>query len=186
LLPSGWFYRSQVEYDELYQRVELAGIDGKSHRVYPSVVEESAQDEKSLMTGIAGWVIHDRFIAAQLLASHPVRMLAEPFGRAQVLVDQAAIACALAQYRIVHGNFPEQLNALMPDLAERLPSDVLSGDSYKYKRIDSNRFLLYSVGWNGKDDGGVFRGALKPSEFHKLPLDKRKDDLVWGPGFEDR
>jgi hypothetical protein len=186
LLPSGWFYRSQVEYDELYQRVELAGIDGKSHRVYPSVVEESAQAEKSLMTGIAGWVIHDRFIAAQLLASHPVRMLVEPFGRAQVLVDQATVVCALAQYRTGHGIFPEQLNALVPDFAEMLPSDVLSGDSYKYKRIDSDRFLLYSVGWNGKDDGGVFRGSMKPSEFNKLPSDKRKDDLVWGVGFQDR
>ena len=35
------------------------------------------------------------------------------------------------------------------------PHDVITGEPYKYRRTDDGRFILYSVGWNEKDDGGV-------------------------------
>jgi hypothetical protein len=35
-----------------------------------------------------------------------------------------------------------------------LPHDVINGEPLKYRRSDDGQFLLYSVGWNEKDDGG--------------------------------
>jgi hypothetical protein len=36
-----------------------------------------------------------------------------------------------------------------------VPQDVIGGGPLKYRRTDAGRFILYSIGWNGKDDGGV-------------------------------
>lgn len=46
------------------------------------------------------------------------------------------------------------LDALMRQFITRLPHDVINGQPLKYRRTDNGSFLLYSVGWNEKDDGG--------------------------------
>jgi hypothetical protein len=35
-----------------------------------------------------------------------------------------------------------------------LPQDLLTGQSMKHKQISDQEYVLYSVGWNGMDDGG--------------------------------
>jgi hypothetical protein len=58
---------------------------------------------------------------------------------------------------------------------DRLSNDVITGQPYKYRRTDDSQFILYSVGWNEKDDGGV------PSQ-HGL-FDDQEGDWVWAyPG----
>ena len=49
---------------------------------------------------------------------------------------------------------------LVPRFISPMPHDLITGDSYKYRRADDGRFVLYSVGWNEKDDGGVQRKTL--------------------------
>jgi hypothetical protein len=51
-----------------------------------------------------------------------------------------------------------------------LPNDSLTGEPYKYRRTDNDHFVLYSVGWNEKDDGGV------PG---KVLFDDANRDWVW-------
>src|ERR1035441_1753522 len=89
---------------------------------------------------------------------------------AQIAAQQAALACALERYRLANGQFPERLSALTPQFMSRLPNDVIGGQPYKYRRTDDGRFILYSVGWNEKDDGGV------PGE--RL-FDQTQGDWVW-------
>jgi hypothetical protein len=43
----------------------------------------------------------------------------------------------------------------VPQFAEKLPHDIIGGEPLKYDRTADDRFELYSIGWNGKDDGGV-------------------------------
>jgi len=69
-----------------------------------------------------------------------------------------AVACALERYRLANGEYPETLDALQPRFIETLPHDVIGGQPLKYHPTDNGQFALYSVGWNGTDDGGaVFR-----------------------------
>ena len=75
--------------------------------------------------------------------------------RGQTAADQAALACALERYHLANGQFPETLAALTPRFIPRAPNDVITGQPYKYRRTDDGQFILYSVGWNEKDDGGV-------------------------------
>jgi hypothetical protein len=71
------------------------------------------------------------------------------------MANEGAVACALERYRLTHGEYPETLTALMPQFIDKLPHDLIGGEPLKYQRTDVNQFLLYSVGWNEMDDGGV-------------------------------
>ncbi len=64
------------------------------------------------------------------------------------------IACALERYHLAHGEYPETLDALMPQFMEKMPHDIIGGQPLHYRRTDDGKFLLYSVGWNETDDGG--------------------------------
>ena len=58
----------------------------------------------------------------------------------------------------------------MPQFIAQLPNDLITGEPYKYRRADNGQFVLYSVGWNEKDDGGT------PGE--RL-YDSRDGDWIW-------
>ncbi len=89
---------------------------------------------------------------------------------AQTAANQAALACALERYRLANGQFPETLAALSPQFIAHPPNDVITGQPYKYRRTDDGQFLLYSVGWDEKDDGGVPGKTL---------FDLTQGDWVW-------
>ena len=75
--------------------------------------------------------------------------------RNQTLANEAFLACGLERYRLAHGQYPDTLDALVPQFAEKLPHDIIGGQPLKYHRTADGQFVLYSVGWNEKDDGGV-------------------------------
>jgi hypothetical protein len=180
LVPSGWFYKNQTEYNRIFQESVLSGIDGKTHRLFPQRIDQNAKLETRTLTEFSGWLIHHRFIAAQFLASAPIRFMEMPFAHTQVLLDHALIACELEEYRLAHHELPDQLSQLDRGLQVRIPNDIFTGEPYKYRRLSSSQFGLYSVGWNGKDDDGIYRGNVKPNDFRKLPAQQRKDDWSWG------
>ena len=54
-----------------------------------------------------------------------------------------------------------------------LPPDVVNGQPLQYRRLPEGRFVLYSLGWNGKDDGGVV--VLRDNRY----FDPKQGDWVW-------
>ena len=59
------------------------------------------------------------------------------------------------------------LDALVPRYLEQVPADPFSPkQGLRYKRVDG-RFMLYSVGPDGTDDGG----SPEASEFNKWRVD---------------
>ena len=54
---------------------------------------------------------------------------------------------------------------------------MIGGEAYRYRRATDGSFLLYSIGWNEKDDGG------KPG---KTLFDEKDGDWVWGEIYESR
>ena len=84
------------------------------------------------------------------------------------------MACALERYRLAHGQFPESLGALVPEILSQLPHDVLNGQPFKYRRTADGQYLLYSVGWNETDEGGVL-GLTQSGE----GIDQKTGDWVW-------
>jgi hypothetical protein len=103
-----------------------------------------------------------------------VRMLFPNLGRAaerfaviQAQVDLARTGCALERYRLAHGSYPNSLNPLAPQFTAQVPHDLINGQPLHY-RLTSDGYVLYSVGWNEKDDGGVVvltkGGAVNPEQ----------------------
>jgi hypothetical protein len=87
----------------------------------------------------------------------------------QTAINQALIACALERFRLAHGEYPADLDALVPQFLDTLPHDIIGGGPLHYRRVSQGTFVLYSVGWNGLDDGGL-RGQ---------PLPGNDGDWVW-------
>ncbi|HLP78388.1 MAG TPA: hypothetical protein VK327_15905, partial [Candidatus Paceibacterota bacterium] len=89
--------------------------------------------------------------------------------RAQTTARMATVACALERYRIAHGTFPETLESLAPQFIAQMPLDPMVNQPFHYQRTEDGWFQLYSVGLNGKDDGGVLLSDDK----------KDKEDKDW-------
>jgi hypothetical protein len=88
-------------------------------------------------------------------ASGPVIAAAEKYSQMQVRIDETRIACALERYRLAHSAYPTGLDALAPQCIDAVPHDVMNGEPYHYRLNGDGTYLLYSVGWNQRDDGGV-------------------------------
>lgn len=63
------------------------------------------------------------------------------------------LAIALERYRAARGAFPETLAALSPEYLPDVPKDPLTGEAIGYRKQEE-RYLLYSIGMNLRDDEG--------------------------------
>lgn len=110
-----------------------------------------------------------------VISSHVVAwtMAAEASRR----IDVTAIA--LKRYQLRHGDYPADLTALVPEFVPSVPRDPVDGHPLRYRRNTDGTFLLYSVGENGKDDGGdpLPGKGVKTSFFNWLNPDAL--DWVW-------
>ncbi len=65
----------------------------------------------------------------------------------------ALLALALSAYRTEHGEYPKTLAELAPTYIDAILKDPFTDGEFYYKQ-EGDGYLLYSVGRNGKDDGG--------------------------------
>jgi hypothetical protein len=63
------------------------------------------------------------------------------------------ICLALEEYRLDHRAFPDELGKLAPRYIDRMPVDDFGGQEFVYRNAKEG-YLLYSIGKNGRDDGG--------------------------------
>ena len=73
------------------------------------------------------------------------------------------LAFALAAYRVDRGAYPAKLADLMPKYVKIVPKDIFNGAELHYRQ-EGGGYLLYSVGPNGKDDGGKTLEDRKANE----------------------
>jgi hypothetical protein len=173
IAPHGWYYQEQLNFCRVYERQLGGTFDAKRRRVFPGEIEVRQHDlEREIAGGRLGKtfsaVLYHHLLAAMLVPA--LNRLPLQAAMAQTAADQAALACALERYRLANGQFPEKLETLVPRYFTGLPRDLLSGDSYKYRRTDQGQFVLYSIGWNEKDDGGIPGTTL---------FDEKQGDWVW-------
>jgi hypothetical protein len=81
------------------------------------------------------------------------RRLQQAEDRNEQIQRNLQIAFALAAYRHEQGSYPKQLADLAPKYLKAIPDDLFSGKALIYRSAEKG-YLLYSVGVNGKDDGG--------------------------------
>ena len=146
--PRGWLYQYMVIHARLNEKF-CAGFDAKKQTVSPRQIDDAGRllmyniDHVSPYSFPAGWVIPNWLKAMQRFAS------------TQAMANEGAVACALERYRLSHADYPQSLEALVPQFIDKLPHDLIGGQPFKYRRVDAGQFLLYSIGWNETDDDGA-------------------------------
>jgi hypothetical protein len=172
--PRGWGYAEQLNYCRAFDTFVIPAFAAEGRRLDPDRVRDrSAALEKYLERPFPRAIIEHRIAVGILVPalSNATRKIAQ----AQTLLDLAGLACALERHRLAHGQYPDSLDALVPALMKELPRDIANGQPLHYRRTDDGRFLLYSVGWNLKDDGGTPGWA----SVSKRSVDLEKGDWVW-------
>jgi hypothetical protein len=168
-MPSAYFNQNELAFAQMSQQWLLPLVDTNSRAISPAALQranDAIRVEKE----------HDHFPAyeAQALMVFPaVGSTVRKLAAIQVSVDLARVACALERYRLAHGEYPETLDELSPQLIAKVPHDIINGQPLHYRRTDSGQFILYSVGWNETDDGGqvvLTKDGL---------VDREKGDWVW-------
>jgi hypothetical protein len=95
----------------------------------------------------------------------------ETKGEARLAV--AEVALGLKLYRGEHGQYPDSLDALSPAFLPVIPADPCTGKPLVYVR-QGEGFLVYGIGLNGKDDGGI----TMTWEDSKM-VNPDTDDVAW-------
>ena len=54
--------------------------------------------------------------------------------RNQTLVNEGQTVCALERYHLAHGEYPEALDALVPQFIEKLPHDIIGSPPVQLRR----------------------------------------------------
>jgi hypothetical protein len=167
LIPKGWFYQNQLRCARFVVLNSLPIINVSQHTVSPALNRQAGQAWGKELHRTTPY----NFIERILLPNFGVIK----FAHAQTAVDLARTAIALERFRLAHGKFPESLDALAPQFMEKIPHDVIGGQPLKYRRAADGQFVLYSVGWNEKDDGGVVVFKKDSS----AAVDINQGDWVW-------
>lgn len=89
---------------------------------------------------------------------------------ATILASRTGLACRL--YKNKTGEYPENLEKLVPEILSEVPVDPFTGKALVYRR-EGPGFIVYSLGSNEKDDGG--RSTYNITQ---LVMEK-DDDFSW-------
>lgn len=173
ILPRGWVRLEQLNLNRAGDEMLFPRIDLAARVVSPRVNHslDRAFKEFSDHSWFDLFFVRHRLFAKMLLP--PLFSVPQKAALTQSELDLAAVSCALERCRLAEGHYPEQLIALAPRFMTALPHDVINGQPLKYRRTDDGRFILYSVGWNDKDDRGV------AAQTEENARDRRNGDWVW-------
>jgi len=144
--PDGWNQQDKTAYVLSQQRL-IEAIDPREGTIQLEAF--ASQPENSTQNKIRAF-----YLPATVALESTRQMTGRTFAKAETYRRLARLACRLEEYRIAHNQYPEKLDEL-PDLPAHLNQEVLSEQPLHYQRKGEG-YALYSVGWNQKDDGGVY------------------------------
>ena len=159
--PRGWIYQNMVSVATLDQLV-IDSFNPTKGLIAPPIVDASNHEIETKISHFSPYKVF-----AAILIRNFTRAAIQTTVHNQSLVNEGQIACALERYRLAHGDYPPTLDALSSEFIEKLPHDIIGGQPLHYCRTGDGKFLLYSVGWNRTDDGGIASDKMD------------QDDWVW-------
>jgi hypothetical protein len=167
-LASHWYDRlvriAQIE-DQGKQTIELNSFDED--------LKQLENEARQMLTPVGFW-FHPRSIPTDRTSKILVALLLPPIhGTLSVARELETyrsmfnVSMALCEYRADYKRFPDTLQKLAPVYIEHIPTDDFGRRELVYRKTAAG-YLLYSLGDNGRDDGGK-----EWSEEHK-----EADDIV--------
>jgi hypothetical protein len=167
LIPTGWFYQNRLNCARMMVKYYIPLADVTQQTVSPAAARRADEALRAQTKSATPCNFFEKMLFP--FFGHAV----QKFAYAQSAVDLARVAVALERYRLAHGDYPESLDALTPQFMKEIPHDIIGGQPLHYRRTAEGQFVLYSVGWNETDDGGVVALAKDGA------VDTSKGDWVW-------
>jgi hypothetical protein len=171
LMPRGWLYFEMVNLTSTMDGMIANGWDAPGRIFHPRTLDENEKAFTKELRGGFGAVLNHQVFAHLLLPA--LTKASTKFSRAQATANQVALACALERYHKTHRAYPESLAPLMPNYLADIPNEAVSTNAMRYLR-SGDGYVLYSVGWDGLDDGGALINTKN--------VDAQKGDWVWRMG----
>jgi hypothetical protein len=165
LIPSGWFRQNELRNSKFILEQFLPVGDVRQQTISPTLVRQ-AEEALRTMRLTPYSILCKMFLFG--LPNGPRK-----FAWAQAAVNLARTASALERHRLAHGKYPQTLDELAPQFITKVPHDPIGGQPLHYRPTDDGQFILYSVGWNEKDDGGIVSLTKSGS------VDLDNGDWVW-------
>jgi hypothetical protein len=175
LIPAGWFDQNQLRSARRMVEDFIPLADVNQETVSPVSARHANETLRAETKNATPYNILEKLLLPWL------GNVVEKFACSQTFVDLARTAIALERYRLAHGEFPEALDALAPQFIAQVPHDVIGGGPLKYRREADGQFVLYSVGWNETDDGGVVVNQKSRDRWDESSskVDISQGDWVW-------
>jgi hypothetical protein len=122
-------------------------------------IELGFQDEVKEMNGLL------KMKLANSIADLPgTYMFFDAIVRSHAYLNATIAAIASERCRIDSGSYPSQLSDLVPKYIREVPQDPLDGSPMK-SQVSHKEIVVYSVGWNLRDDGGRDDTTRAPLDF---------------------
>ena len=167
-----WSHQEQRRYLEKMQELFEIAREAEQHKSYTKAA--------AALDGFAEGLVNRNFYAAwRFPGPEYPGMFPHAIKRAMRMETERSLtltAIALQRHFIHHGNYPAELDALIPEFLSSVPVDYMDGQPIKYRLNGDGTFALYSVGDDGRDDGGDL--SLQPEKTRLRVLWDRKD-YVW-------
>lgn len=144
-------------------------------------IDDVLYREHVFMQRNIGWVGHltefiDRICSRRLSDWNVDDGVITSHHRAQALARLLTLKLAIRAFELDHSAHPSPLSQLVPDYIPSLPIDPSdpTGQPLRY-RTNGDKYVLYSVGEDGDDDGG--RQASTTDDGHMIDTDVKDGDL---------
>lgn len=155
-----WSYPDEVRALKGFQILLAAPRSAQTNDSWLPIEKEleSEVDKLSIPTNSQDfWFVNAEESDMHYILSGSILSLSRVFNRvikAEAARQMVIAAIALKRYQLRHGSYPSDLNALVPEFLQKVPRDPIEGQPLKYRLNTNGMFLLYSIGDDGKDDGG--------------------------------
>jgi hypothetical protein len=180
-----WARHDELNYLKVMQDLIEASRRAAAEKSRPAITNKTARDkELSLETSTerekekikVNFYDRMRFLFSPMAGSS-LSGSVEHALRCAIQRELIVAVIALKRYELHHGKPAPSLVALVPEILPELPRDFMNGQPLLYRLTPDGAFVLYSVGTDGRDDGGdpnplpALSGAI-----HKLWNGR---DIVW-------
>jgi hypothetical protein len=145
---------------------------------------KALNDEWTSLARQWGFLENNRRLTEKLLLGRGVGT-ATWLGMNDALIRTAIAALAIERYRLDHGTWPESLDQLVPKYLAAVPNDPFIPGPLKLRKLPDGLFV-YSVGFDGHDDGGKIDPKLRMRDgadlgFRLWNLPRRRQSIKTKP-----
>jgi len=164
-----WADQEQVEYLRQEQPEIVALREAVEHRSCLRLKEQTTAHHKEYHPPAAAWRLYLRLPLVDTFVELPggteARGPEYPYTdffnayfsamKNLTLHEMVITSIAIKRFELTYGKAPSDLSALTPAFLPALPRDFMDGQPLRYRLNPDNSFTLYSVGDDGRDDGGI-------------------------------